>query len=300
MIVLDALLQGILMGLLFALVALGLTIIFGMMDIVNFAHGEFLMIGMYTTYWTSLLLHIDPLITLPASAIVGMLLGLASYYWLVKYLLRGPMIAQLFGTFGLMLFLRYLAQFLFGTDYRIIQKGLLVGKTLSVEVPYLGIFRLDWTKLSSAILSLIAFLFVYYLLHRTKLGKALRATALNREAANYMGIKTERMNALAWMIGGGTVGIAGGLIVNFWYVYPTVGLLFVMIAFASVAMGGFGSIKGAFFAGILIGIIEMLFPMIGHLTGWDFFGPHFKFTVVYFAYFIVVVLRPQGLFGWKK
>ena len=299
MIVLDALLQGILMGLLFALVALGLTIIFGMMDIVNFAHGEFLMIGMYTTYWTSLLLHIDPLITLPASAIVGMLLGLASYYWLVKYLLRGPMIAQLFGTFGLMLFLRYLAQFLFGIDYRIIQKGLLVGKTLSLELPYLGIFRLDWTKLSAAILSLIAFLFVYYLLHRTKLGKALRATALNREAANYMGIKTERMNALAWMIGGGTVGIAGGLIVNFWYVYPTVGLLFVMIAFASVAMGGFGSIKGAFFAGILIGIVEMLFPVFGHLIGSDFLGPHFKFTIVYFAYFIIVVLRPQGLFGWK-
>ena len=299
MIVLDALLQGILMGLLFALVALGLTIIFGMMDIVNFAHGEFLMIGMYTTYWTSLFLHIDPLITLPASAIVGMLLGLASYYWLVRYLLRGPMIAQLFGTFGLMLFLRYLAQFLFGIDYRIIQKGLLVGKTLSLEVPYLGIFRLDWTKLSAAILSLIAFLLVYYLLHRTKLGKALRATALNREAANYMGIKTERMNALAWMIGGGTVGIAGGLIVNFWYVYPTVGLLFVMIAFASVAMGGFGSIKGAFFAGILIGIVEMLFPVFGHLIGSDFLGPHFKFTIVYFAYFIIVVLRPQGLFGWK-
>jgi branched-chain amino acid transport system permease protein len=300
MIVLDALLQGILMGLLFALVALGLTIIFGMMDIVNFAHGEFLMIGMYTTYWTSLLLHIDPLITLPASAIVGMLLGLASYYWLIKYLLRGPMIAQLFGTFGLMLFLRYLAQFLFGIDYRIIQKGLLVGKTLSLEFPYLGIFRFDWTKLSAAILSLIAFLFVYYLLHRTKLGKALRATALNREAANYMGIKTERMNALAWMIGGGTVGIAGGLIVNFWYVYPTVGLLFVMIAFASVAMGGFGSIKGAFFAGVLIGMLEMLFPVFGHLIGSDFLGPHFKFTVVYFAYFVIVVLRPQGLFGWKK
>lgn len=299
MIILDALLQGILMGLLFALVALGLTIIFGMMDIVNFAHGEFLMIGMYTTYWTSLLLQIDPLITLPASAIVGMLLGLASYYWLVKYLLRGPMIAQLFGTFGLMLFLRYLAQFLFGIDYRIIQKGLLVGKTLSVEIPYIGILRFDWTRLSAAILSLIAFLLVYYLLHRTKLGKALRATALNREAANYMGIKTERMNALAWMIGGGTVGIAGGLIVNFWYVYPTVGLLFVMIAFASVAMGGFGSIKGAFFAGILIGMLEMLFPVFGHLIGSDFLGPHFKFTIVYFAYFVIVVLRPQGLFGWK-
>src|SRR4030065_2854412 len=96
MIVLDALLQGILMGLLFALVALGLTIIFGMMDIVNFAHGEVLMIGMYTAYWTSLLLHIDPLITLPASGIVGMLLGLVSYYWLVRYLLRGARIPPIF------------------------------------------------------------------------------------------------------------------------------------------------------------------------------------------------------------
>jgi len=295
MILLDAIVQGILMGLLFALVALGLTIIFGVMDIVNFAHGEFLMIGMYAAYWTSILLHIDPLITLPASAIVGMLLGWVSYYGLVKYLLRGPMIAQLFGTFGLMLFLRYLAQFLFGTDYRIIQKGWLVGRTLSV-----GPFRLDGTKLSAAILSLLAFLFVYYLLHRTKLGKALRATALNKEAAAYMGIRTDRMNALAWVVGGGTVGIAGGLLVNFWYVYPTVGLLFVMIAFASVALGGFGSIQGAFFAGILIGMIEMLFPVFGHLVGSDFLGPHFKFTVVYLAYFIIVVLRPQGLFGWKR
>jgi len=294
MIVLDAVLQGILMGLLFALVALGLTIIFGVMDIVNFAHGEFLMIGMYTAYWTSLILRIDPLLTLPASAAVGMLLGLVSYYWLVRYLIRGPVIAQLFGTFGLMLFLRYLAQFLFGTDYRIIQKGWLVGRVFS-----LGPFRLDGTKLAAAILSLLAFLLVYYLLHRTKLGKALRATALNKEAAAYMGIRTDRMNALAWMIGGGTVGIAGGLLVNFWYVYPTVGILFVMIAFASVALGGFGSIQGAFFAGILIGMIEMLFPMLGHLTGSDFLGPHFKFTVVYLAYFIIVVLRPQGLFGWK-
>ena len=113
-ILLGSIVSGVLIGMVLALVALGLTIIFGVMDIVNFAHGEFLMIGMYTTYWASLFLHIDPLITLPASAVVGMLLGLASYYWLVRYLLRGPMIAQLFGTFGLMLFLRYLAQFLFG------------------------------------------------------------------------------------------------------------------------------------------------------------------------------------------
>jgi branched-chain amino acid transport system permease protein len=294
MTIIDALLQGILMGLLFALVALGLNVIFGVMDIVNFAHGEFLMIGMYTTYWTSTLLDIDPLLTLPVAALVGVLLGIASYYGLIKYLLRGPAIAQLFGTFGLMLFLRYLAQFLFGIDYRIIQKGLLIGKSLAV-----GPFIFDWTKLAAAVLSLVSFAIVYYFLHKTKLGRALRATSINREAASYMGIKTDRMNALAWAIGGGTVGIAGGLLANFYYVYPTVGLLFVMIAFACVALGGFGSIQGVFFAGILVGIIEMLFPVFGQLVGSEFLGPHFKFTLVYFSYFVIVVVRPQGLFGWK-
>jgi len=295
MFVIDALLQGILMGLLFALVALGLTIIFGVMDIVNFAHGEFLMIGMYTTYWASLIFDIDPLLTIPMAALVGILLGLATYYGLIKHLLRGPAIAQLCGTFGLMLFLRYLVQFLFGIDYRIIQKGLLIGKSLSI-----GPFIFDWTKLSAAILSLISFAFVYYFLHKTKMGKALQATSLNREAASYMGIKTDQMNAIAWAIGGGTVGVAGGLLANFYYIYPTIGLLFVMIAFACVAMGGFGSIKGVFFAGILVGIIEMLFPVFGQLIGSEFLGPHFKFTLVYFAYFVVVVFRPQGLFGWKQ
>lgn len=295
MILLDALLQGILMGLLFALVALGLTVIFGVMDIVNFAHGEFLMLGMYTVYWINRLFDIDPLFALPASALLGALLGLASYYWFIKYLLRGPAIAQLFGTFGLMLFLQYTAMFLFSADYRMIDRGLLVGKSLSV-----GPFVFDWTKLAAGILSLIAFAAVYYFMNKTKTGKALQATALNKEAASYMGIKTERMNAIAWAIGGATVGIAGGLLVNFYYAYPMVGILFVMIAFACVALGGFGSIKGVFFAGLLIGILEMTFPVLGQLAGSDFLGPHFKFTIVYLAYFIIVVVRPQGLFGWKN
>ncbi len=295
MLIADALLQGILMGLLFALVSLGLTVIFGVMDIVNFAHGEFLMLGMYSVYWANFFFHIDPLIALPVSAVVGALLGLASYYWFIKYLLRGPAIAQLFGTFGLMLFLQYFAMFLFSADYRMIDKGLLVGKSLSV-----GPFIFDWTKLAAGILSLVAFAVVYYFLHKTKTGKALQATSLNKEAASYMGIRTDRMNAIAWAIGGGTVGMAGGLLVNFYYAYPMVGILFVMIAFACVALGGFGSIKGVFFAGLLVGILEMIFPVFGHLIGSDFLGPHFKFTVVYLAYFIIVVVRPQGLFGWKN
>jgi len=109
--------SGILMGFIFALVALGLTLIFGVMNIVNFAHGEFLMIGMYSTFLISTVLSIDPLVSLPLVAVVGFLLGVISYYLLIRYILRGPMVAQLFGTFGLMLFLRYLVMFILGPNH---------------------------------------------------------------------------------------------------------------------------------------------------------------------------------------
>jgi branched-chain amino acid transport system permease protein len=275
---------GILMGCIFAFVSLGLSLIFGVMNIVNFAHGEFLMVGMYVAFLTSSYLPVDPLISLPLAAALGFLLGVISYRLLITHILRGPMVAQLFGTFGLMLFLRYLVMFIFGPDVRTLSRGLLVGKTFS-----LGWVSLDMSKVVAAVFSMALFAFIYWMINRTKLGRALRATSLDAEAARYMGIDTENMNALAWGIGGATVGIAGGLLAHFYYVTPTVGMLFVLIAFATVALGGFGSITGAFLAGIIIGLIQVLG---GHYLS------ELKFTFIYAAYFLTVVLRPRGLFGW--
>jgi branched-chain amino acid transport system permease protein len=163
------------------------------------------------------------------------------------------------------------------------------------------------TKLAAAALSVIAFGAVWLLINRTKIGKALTATALNAQGARYMGIPTEKMNALAWGIGGGTVTIAGALLVNFWSVNPFIGILFTMIAFAIVALGGFGSVPGAFFAGLVVGIITEI-PGI-----WDFLTYIFRFDWmadvpmtslkymwVYLAYFVIMVVRPRGLFGWKR
>ncbi|HIJ35894.1 MAG TPA: branched-chain amino acid ABC transporter permease [Deltaproteobacteria bacterium] len=294
---------GLLIGMILALVALGLTIIFGVMDIVNFAHGEFLMIGMYTGLLTAQGLGIDPLFTLPVAAAVGFLLGVICYFGFIKFLLRGPMVAQLLGTFGLMLFLRNLALLIFGSEDRAVHSGILVGKSFDVGM---GII-VPATKLAAAGLSVAAFLGVWLLMNRTKVGKALTATALNAQGARYMGIPTERMNALAWGVGGASVTIAGALLVNFWSVNPFIGLLFTMIAFAIVALGGFGSIPGAFFAGLVVGIIT-------EIPGfWDFFSytfdaewmmnvpmTSFKYMWVYVAYFVIVVLRPRGLFGWKQ
>jgi branched-chain amino acid transport system permease protein len=301
-ILIGSLVAGILIGMILALVALGLTIIFGVMDIVNFAHGEFLMIGMYTGLLTAQATGMDPLLTLPVSALVGFLLGVICYYGFIKFLMRGPMVAQLLGTFGLMLFLRNLALLIFGSEDRALHQGVLVGKSFDIGM---GVI-IPATKLAAAVLSVVAFLAIWLLMNRTKTGKALTATALNAQGARYMGIPTDRMNAFAWGIGGASVTIAGALLVNFWSVNPFVGLLFTMIAFAIVALGGFGSVPGAFFAGLVVGMI-MEFPGI-----WDFFGytlnwdwmmnvpmTSFKYTGVYLAYFIIMVFRPRGLFGWK-
>ncbi len=275
---------GVLMGLIFALIALGLSLIFGVMNIVNFAHGEFLMVGMYIAYLISTFLHLDPLISLPVAAMAGYLLGILSYHLLIHQILRGPMVAQLFGTFGLMLFLRYLAMYIFTPDVRSIKTGILVGKVLT-----LGWVSLDLSKVISAGVCLISFGLVYWMIYRTKLGRALRGTSIDSEAAQYMGIDTKRMNALAWGIGGATVALAGSLLAHFYYVTPTVGMLFTLIAFAIVALGGFGSITGAFLAGIIIGLIMVL---SGHLVS------ELKFTFIYMVYFMVVVFRPRGFFGW--
>ena len=302
-ILLGSLVSGLLLGLVFALVALGLTIIFGMMDIVNFAHGEFLMVGMYTGLLTSQATGLDPLFTLPVAAAVGFVLGVVCYTGFVQFLLRGPMIAQLLGTFGLMLTLRNLALLFFGSEDRTMHHGLLVGRSFDIGM---GII-VSATKLATAVLSVAAFVGVWLLMNRTQIGKALTATALNGQGARYMGIPTERMNALAWGIGGGTVTMAGALIVNFWSVNPYVGLLFTMIAFTVVALGGFGSVPGAFFAGLVVGLI-MEIPGF-----WDFFAltfdlrwmadvpmTSFKYTFIYVAYFVIMLIRPRGLFGWKQ
>ena len=302
-ILLSSIAAGLLFGMVLAMVALGLTIIFGVMDIVNFAHGEFLMIGMYTGLLTAQATGIDPLFTLPVAAAVGFVLGVICYTGFVKFLLRGPMIAQLLGTFGLMLLLRNLALLIFGSEDRALHYGILVDKSFDIGM---GII-IPATKLAAAGLSIVAFGGVWLLMNRTKIGKALTATSLNAQGARYMGIPTQRMNALAWGIGGATVTIAGALIVNFWSVNPFIGLLFTMIAFAIVALGGFGSVPGAFFAGLVVGMITELpgfWDFFTYTFEWDWMADvpmtSFKYMWVYLAYFLIMVLRPRGLFGWKQ
>lgn len=284
-ILLQILLSGLLMGLIFALIAVGLTLIWGVMDILNFAHGEFLMLAMFLSFWMFSLWQIDPLWSLPVTAIVLMAVGWLTYRLIIKKVLHAPGLTALLATFGLSILIKNLAQFFWSPDFRHIQGAILSDKTLEF-------FNLNFNLaevVAAAGSALITYL-IYYLIFKTKTGRAIRATSLDRDTARLMGIDIERIFSLTFMLGGGCVGIAGALLINFYYVFPNVGSLFGILAFVTVALGGFGNITGAFLAGIIIGIVET--------AGGVFVAPVFKYTVVFVMYLIVIMIRPKGLFGW--
>ncbi len=275
--------SGLLMGFLYALIAVGLTMIFGVMDIVNFAHGDYLMVAMYLAYWSFALFGIDPLYSLPAVTLALFALGIATYYLLIKRIINAPMLSQIFVTFGLLIFLRGLAQFLWKADYRAVPHGVLSG-SLQCSGVYIGV-----PQLVAAAGAVVCNGLIFLFLKKTRAGMALEAVAEDKEAARLMGINSDRMFALAWGIGIASVGVAGALLTSFYYVFPEVGGNFGLIAFVVVALGGFGSVAGAFIAGIVVGLVEV---MAGYLL-----APSIKFVVVLALYLVVVLARPQGLLG---
>jgi len=279
----QTLLSGVLVGLVYALVAVGLTLIFGVMDIVNFAHGEFLMLGMYASFWAWALAGLDPLASLPLSALLLFGVGVAIYQLVIRRIIAAPMLSQVFTTFGLMILLRGAAQYLWKPDFRTVERSLVSG-TVSLAGLQLGLPQV--AAATGAVLTTGA---VWWFLRRTRLGAALEATAADKEAAALMGIDTQKMFALAWGIGAACAGIAGALLSTYFPIFPEVGASFILVAFVLVALGGFGSVAGAFWAGILVGVVEVL--------GGFLVAPAFKMVLVLGLYLLVVWLRPRGLMG---
>jgi len=283
----DLLLQtlgsGVLIGLIYALVAIGLTMIFGVMEIVNFAHGEFLMLGMYGSFWLFALLALDPMFTLPLTVLMLFAFGVLLYRLVIKRIIDAPPLSQIFTTFGLMLLLRGLAQFLWKPDYRTIENSLVSG---SVKLAGTQVGK---PQLVAGIGAVIVTSVVYLFLNRTRLGAALEATASDKDAARLMGIDSHKMFALAWGIGAACAGAAGALLSTFFPIFPEVGANFILIAFVVVNLGGFGSVSGAFWAGMLVGVIEVMGGLL--------LGPQYKMAVVLTLFLVVLMFRPQGLLG---
>jgi branched-chain amino acid transport system permease protein len=283
MLLLQTILSGVLIGLVYALVAVGLTLIFGVMDIVNFAHGEFLMLGMYSSFWGFALWKLDPLFTLPFTALLLFGVGAALYRLVIRRITDAPMLSQIFTTFGLMILFRGLAQYFWKPDFRSVDQSLLTGK-----VAFAGLqFGLPMVVAAGGAVATTGAL--WWFLRSTRLGAALEATAADKEAAALMGIDAQKMFALAWGLGAACAGVAGALLSTTFPIFPEVGANFILFAFVLVALGGFGSVAGAFWAGILIGVVEVVGGFL-----WD---PAYKLVLVLSLYLLVVWLRPQGLLG---
>jgi len=284
-IILQVVISGLLIGFVLSLIAVGLTLIWGVMDILNFAHGEFLMIAMFASLLLSTTFGIDPLFSLPLTVGLLFLVGLLTFRFVIRPVLGYPGLVALLITFGLSVFIRNVVLFFLGPDFRVINQSILAGK----RITFLNI-HLSLPQVVTALGCVLVTYLIYLFISKSKFGRALRATALDKDTALLMGINTDRVFALTFALGGACVGVAGGLLVNFYYVFPEVGFGFVILSFVIVALGGFGNIGGAFIAGILVGLVENV--------GGFFVGPEFKYTLVFILYLIVISLRPRGLFGW--
>ena len=282
-VLLQGMVSGLLMGFVYALIAAGLSLIFGLMEIVNFAHGEFLMLAMFSTYWAWALWRLDPVVSLPLTAAAMFLLGVATYHGLIRWVLGAPMLAQIFATFGLAIFLRSAAQAIWGVDFHLVKDPLVQGR-ISLGGLFIGL-----PQLVASVGALLAFVFLNWFISRTETGLALQATSQDRQAASLMGINTERMFALGWGIGAACVGVAGALLTIFFYVFPDVGASFALLAYVTVALGGFGNVPGTLVAGVVVGLIEVLGGLL--------IAPALKYVAVFVLYLLVVLWRPQGLFG---
>jgi branched-chain amino acid transport system permease protein len=283
----QALADGLQMGLLYALVAVGLTIIWGLMEMINFAHGEFMMLGMFGAWWFSTRFGLDPLLAIFPIGVLMYGAGVLVYRLLMRRVQRGEVFTQIFATIGLFFFVQNGVVATFTSDYRFVS-GSLLTRLSGTNLSLLGV-RIGVPLLIGGLLALVLFVALYLLIDRTDFGLALQATAEDREAAMLVGIRPQRMYAIAWGLGTALVAVAGVILSNFFAVYPQAGLSFTVLAYAIVALGGFGSIPGTLLAALLVGVVQSVTAA--------YLPPAFKDAFVFASYLFIGLFRPQGLFG---
>jgi len=278
---LQALLSGLTNGAIYALVAVGLTLVFGVMRIVNFAHGEFLMLAMYGGYLAFTFLGIDPILAVFLVAPVLMLMGYLLFGGLIRPALKVPEINQMAVTLGLSLLLQYLALVVFKAD------NLLITQERSTASIWLGPVLIQMPQAIAALASVILLGLFYVVLRKTDLGLIMRVVSQSRDGAALSGIDIGGTYRWAMAIGLGTLGIAGPLMVSALYVNPHVGQLFTLKAFVIVIVGGMGSFGGVLIGALLVGIAESI------AASW--LTASVAAAVPFALLILVMLLRPEGL-----
>lgn len=278
----QAVVSGLANGAVYALVAVGLTLVFGVMRVVNFAHGEFLMIAMYAGYFAWWAGGIDPVVVVPAVALLLTVVGALLYQALVRPLMRAPEINQMAVTLGLSLLLQNLALMAFAGDNRLITlprstQGIAIGPAY-IQLPLL----------IAAVASFVMLALFYVLIYRSSIGLSMRAASQSREGAELSGIPIGRIYLTAVALGIGALGVAGPLLASMLYVNPHIGELFTLKAFVIVIVGGMGSFGGALLGALLISLAESVAGI---------WLPGAMASAIPFAILILVMLvRPEGIF----
>jgi branched-chain amino acid transport system permease protein len=287
----DALAQNLLFGLFvgsnYGLAAVGLSLVFGVLRVLNVAHGELLMLGGYAAFWLSTGLGLDPFLGALAAAPLLFLLGLALHrglFGFVERLDEEPKIKNsLLISFGLTLVIQNAAQAAWSADERSLSSGLIGGGALvlGIAIPY--------TRLATMLLGAAVVLALYLLLRRTTFGLAVRATAEDWEAASLAGIDVGRTYLVTFALGAALAGVAGGLVAVQYSVAPSIGLAWTLKALVVIVLAGLGSVVGAFAAGLALGLAEALSVLA--------IGPAYREVVGLCLFLLVLLLRPRGLFG---
>ena len=283
MVIFQLLASGLLLGGVYALIALGLSLIFGVMRLINFAQGEFIMLGMYFAFWLYTLWGVDPYVSavliLPVAFGVGILLERL----LFRPIASAPPIMQMLLTFGLSLSLQNVALIAFGGTYQSVPVNY---ASSSVDVAGL---HLSVTELVAFLVSVGISVSFFAFLRWTRTGKGLRAVQQNRYATLLMGVNVQQLRMLAFGIGIALAGLAGVLLAPIYFIYPSAGAAVIFLGFVIVVLGGLGNLIGAVLAGLLIGVVE---------TFSGYFLPlGLKESVALGVFFLVLLARPAGLFG---
>ncbi len=283
---LQSLLSGILVGGVYALIGIGLTIIFGVMRVINFAHGELLMLGMYLTWIVFTRWHVDPYLSIVLTAPLLFLWGAFLQKVFINRVLDALPQNQILLTIGLGLVMSNAVMLAYTSDYRIITTSY---SSSSFTVAGLSVSE---PLLISFVITAVITVALYAFLIKTDTGQAIRATAQDREAAQLMGINVQRMSVLAFGLGSALAATAGALIAPTYYIFPQVGSAFTLKAFVIVVLGGMGSVVGATLGGILIGATESLAAV--------YVASGLKELVVFVLFLAVLLFKPSGLLGKSR
>lgn len=286
MAVIQAILDGIMIGGVYAVISIGLTLVFGVMGIINFAQAEFLMLGMFVAYYAWAWLGLDPLIAAPLAFVVVFALGAVVHQLMIRRVLQAPVVAQIFLTVGLLIVLENAALVMFGSSFRSVttpyQTSALQVGSLFVSVPYLAAF----------LMSVACGVALWLFMRASWFGRAMRATAQDPMAARLLGINADAMHRLAFALGVGLTAFGGAVILPYLTVSPTVGGQFVVLMFTVVVLGGLGSVAGAVVGGLAVGIIQSLSALA--------FPIQLQNLVLFVVFIAVLALRPEGLLGGSR